>query len=33
MKAFITIAIGFVIVLIGNAVIAMVFGGVTNLLG
>jgi hypothetical protein len=33
MKALITIAIGFVIVLIGNAVIAMVFGGITSLLG
>lgn len=32
-KAFITIAVGFVVVLIGNAVIAMVFGGITNLLG
>lgn len=33
MKAFFTIAIGFIIVLIGNAVIAAVFGGITNLLG
>lgn len=33
MKAFITIAVGFVVVLIGNAVIAMVFGGVASLLG
>ena len=33
MKAFFTVVIGFIIVLIGNAVIATIFGGVTSLLG
>lgn len=33
MKAFFTVVIGFIIVLIGNAVIATIFGGVTGLLG
>jgi hypothetical protein len=33
MKAFFTIAIGFIIVLIGNAVIAAIFGGITSFFG